>query len=192
MQRTPQQIYTEFLVLYAQAGDRAALAQLLRDSIPLWQARARSILGSKTDAEDAVQDTCITVANSIGSLDDPAAYVSWANRILSRRCADIVRKIVRRRRAENNAPGARDDPPPDLPDAGAEASDEASNLRGAIDDLPPEQRLVVVMHYLEDKPLKQIARITQVPIGTLKSRLFAARQTLARALSPDHKPGSKP
>jgi RNA polymerase sigma-70 factor (ECF subfamily) len=62
----------------------------------------------------------------------------------------------------------------------------------ALSDLPPEQRMIIVMHYLEDKPLKQISRITRVPVGTLKSRLFTARNSLAAALKPGEQQRSKP
>ena len=179
MQRTPQQIHLELLVLFAQGGDDEALAEVIRLCADAWRGRARAILGSTTDAEDAVQDTCITIARSIRKLDDPAAFIAWSNRILSRRCADIVRKLVRRRTVEHGAPAH---PPEPTPRETAETEDDSSNLRRAINDLPPEQRMVVLMHYLEDKPLKQISKVTRVPIGTLKSRLFAARKTLAAAL----------
>ena len=189
MQRDTRQIHMELLVLYAQGGDAAALDELVKARIGLWRARARAILGSATEADDAVQDTCMTIARSISKLDDPAAFTAWSNRILSRRCADIVRKIVRRRKTDAQAP--RPSPAP-TPAAASETSDETSNLMRAMDDLPPEQRMIVVMHYLEDKPLKLISRITRVPIGTLKSRLFTARKTLAAVLEPTGPARSKP
>ncbi len=189
MKRGPKQIHQELLVLFAQGGDEAALAELLRLNLPAWQARARFIMGSQADADDAVQDACMTIARSVRKLTDPAAFGAWANQILSRRCADIVRKAIRVRRTHSNAVPK---PAPDSPAETTQQCDESSNLRRAIGDLPPEQRMIVVMHYLEQRSLKQIARITRVPVGTLKSRLFTARKTLAAALEPTGPARSKP
>jgi RNA polymerase sigma factor (sigma-70 family) len=79
-----------------------------------------------------------------------------------------MEKILRRQEAEPP-------PPPDLPG-------EHLDLHEAIRSLPPEYRSVVVLHYLVDLPVDEVAAVLAVPLGTVKSRLSRARAALATRL----------
>ena len=77
----------------------------------------------------------------------------------------------------------RHGPAPDLPGAD-EPSHERDAVVAALRQINPQQRQVIVLHYLCDLPLDQIASETGVPVSTVKTRLFRGRQALAPLLAP--------
>jgi RNA polymerase sigma-70 factor (ECF subfamily) len=99
--------------------------------------------------------------------------------LVSRRCADRVRRSVRDRRLQVQVADLRG-PPAEL-----NGADLHLDLRHAFAGLPVEQRLVVSLHYGEGLGIDEIAAAHGLPLGTVKSRLFAARQTLKRFLEGD-------
>jgi RNA polymerase sigma-70 factor (ECF subfamily) len=70
-----------------------------------------------------------------------------------------------------------------------ESSADAGRLDEALRDLTVDQRAILVLHHLEGRPLAELAAILDIPIGTAKSRLFAARRALAAALARDEARG---
>ncbi|MCK4450225.1 MAG: sigma-70 family RNA polymerase sigma factor, partial [Anaerolineae bacterium] len=68
------------------------------------------------------------------------------------------------------------------PEAVAEERERRQNLQQVIDALPPRQRAVIVLYYLEELSLKEIAYVMDVPEGTVKSRLHYARERLRRSI----------
>jgi RNA polymerase sigma-70 factor (ECF subfamily) len=66
-----------------------------------------------------------------------------------------------------------------------EASADAWRVDEALGDLSVDQRAILVLHHLDGRPLNELAAILDIPIGTAKSRLFAARRSLATALARD-------
>ena len=173
----PQRLYDEFLVLAVLSGERRAAEQLARRWRPRLLRTARRLLGDADRAEDVVQDTWIGIARGLPRLRDPAQFPAWAFGILRRRCADAHRKRYR----DEARLDALDD------DSGATpASGESrSALDGAFRSLPEAQRLTAILFYSEGLTLAEIARVTDVPVGTAKSRLFHARRHLKQQLDGD-------
>lgn len=181
MRRTEEDIEDELLVLRCQGGDEAAL----RDLVARWQPRlarvARQLTGDREAARDVLQDAWLAIARGIKRLDDPARFRTWAYRILTNRCTDWVRRrMVRRRFVEAQKQASVD--------AGAETTSGADldgasgGVRAALAALPDEQRSVVVLHYSVGMGIREIARVLGVPSGTVKSRLFHARERLRAVL----------
>ncbi|MBK7404110.1 MAG: RNA polymerase sigma factor [Phycisphaerales bacterium] len=177
MSRPQSTVLDELLVLQSQGGDAEAWATLVGRWHGRLLARALRLLGNPHDATDATQDAWASIARALHRLDDPALFGPWAYRILTRRCADLVRRSRRQPRSvsapEATAQGAREHEP-----------DEIASLRASLDRLPPEQRLLLAMHYADGLELRVIAEILRVPVGTVKSRLHHAREAL-RALLPE-------
>lgn len=180
MTRNPDRILTEWLVLQVQSGNVKARETLLKLWYPLLRRYALARLGHREDAQDAVQEALLKVGAGIGSLRDPAAFPKWIYRILERRCADQLRYRQRRGRQER-LPEGREREAVDALEQGP-APELANDMHNALGKLKPDSYLVVHLYYLHDLDLAEIAEITGTPVGTVKSRLFTARQLLKRHL----------
>jgi RNA polymerase sigma-70 factor (ECF subfamily) len=181
MRRDPGTVLDEWLVASAKSGSASALGQLVTRWTPRLLRHASHLLGDIDQAQDAVQDAWVGAARGLRRLEDPARFPAWMFALVSRRCADRVRRNVRDRRLAVQVA--------DLggPPAEANGADLNLDLRQAVAGLPVEQRLVVSLHYGEGFGVDEIAVAHGLPSGTVKSRLFAARQTLKRFIQGDDK-----
>ena len=177
MTRSPEQVYSELLVLRCLSGEQAALGQL----VDLWQPRfnrqALHLCGDPQLAEEVLQECWLAISRSIRRLQDPASFPAWAWRILGNKAADAIRQRVR----ERSLAGEAD--PADQLAAPAPDGTELQLLQAAIRSLPAGQRELLRLHYLEGFALAEIARLLDIPAGTVKSRLHAARDALRQLIS---------
>jgi len=170
------------LVERARRGDAEAFEMLVQDGMPAVYRRALAILGSEADARDASQDTFVSAWRELPRLRDVDRYDAWLARIAVNACRMTLRRRGRVR--EIPVPVHFDAPAPDpigrLADADA--------VDRAFRRLPVEQRSILVLHHVECLPVAQVAAALDVPPGTVKSRLFAARAALQRALGEEDAP----
>lgn len=160
----------DYLVLLAQGGSKEAFERLAARWTPKLLAFAARSLGSAEIAKDVVQDTWESAVRGLKRLDDPARFGPWLYAIAARRCADSLRAKYRHARSAAAA---------DAPSEATEIDPDASlDLGAALRKLPVEQRIVVSLFFGEDMSVSDIASVTDVPPGTVKSRLFAARKAL--------------
>jgi RNA polymerase sigma-70 factor (ECF subfamily) len=168
-----EHVVTELLVLRAQAGHLDAVGLL----VEMWQNRlwryARRQTGSDETAKDVLQDAWTDIARGLPGLDDPARFGAWAYQIVTRRCALWIRKQQRRREVEREVAGMRA-PTPDV----QVAVDNADLVRVALGQMPPDQQTILELRYVEEFGIDQIAEALDIAPGTVKSRLFHARQHL--------------
>ena len=158
--RTPA---TQFLALARPSLDRAYRI-------------AGLVLGSSQEAEDAVQDALVIAWQRFGDLRDESRFGAWFDRIVVNGCRDRMRraKIVRFVPLDGGIDPAGADPFSRLLERDA--------LFIALDELLPDERIVVVLRYWADLPLDEIAARTGWPLGTVKSRLHRATMTLRTAV----------
>ncbi len=147
----------------AQRGDPLAVNTLIGDLMPWISRICGSIALDRGD--DAAQETLIVVLRNLPTLREPAALRAWVRRI-------AVRESVR------VATRARDVPVSDvseseLPDFDV---DDRMDVRQTLNGLPPRQRAVLVLRYLEDLSEEQTAELLGVEPGTVKSRAHRAKQ----------------
>jgi RNA polymerase sigma-70 factor, ECF subfamily len=136
------------------------------------------VTGSLPEAEDVVQEALTRAAGRWTRLRDYEVPEIWVRRVAMNLATDGFRRARRRMLlAARLAPEPH--PPPSL-----DGMVVAEALRG----LPVAQRKAVVLHYLLDLPLDQVATELGVPVGTVKSRLARARSALATRLSPEGMP----
>ena len=182
MQRPPEDVQDELLVLRCQGGESEAFRLL----VSRWQTRLRRLVvrltGNHDAGTDLVQEVWLAIVRGLPRLDDPARFRVWAYRIAAHKCADWVRRRVVRRDAgpelKRAAVAALDDSrPPEL-----EQADEVFRLRAALRRLPEGLRTTVSLHYLDGLSVSEIAAVFNVPAGTVKSRLHNARAQLREAL----------
>lgn len=176
MARDAPTVYSEWLVLAAQRGDAAALGRLVDELGPAFARYAR-VMAARGADRDAAQEAWLAICRGIRGLRDPDRFGAWAFGILARKCADTLR----RRAAGAAAPLAVE---PAAPPAPAAESASAAVTR-AVERLEPALREVVALFYGAGLDIRTIAEVTAAPIGTVKSRLFSARQKLAQTLEPE-------
>jgi RNA polymerase sigma-70 factor (ECF subfamily) len=173
VQRGLQHALDEYLVLLAQAGRREAFGLLAARWTPRLLAFAARSTGNPEAARDAVQETWVSALRALGRLEDPARFPAWIYAIAARKCADALRAKYRgQRMASALEDGAMLEAPP------ASDADSRLDLASALQRLPSTQRVAIALLYGEDMSVAEIAAITGVPPGTVKSRLAAARQAL--------------
>jgi RNA polymerase sigma-70 factor (ECF subfamily) len=166
------------LVALARAGDPAALGRLYAHRGGRLLAHARRLTDDAATAQDVAQEAWVEVLRGLPRLADDHAFLPWALAITTRRAARAVRGQVRRRAL---AAAVAADPPPDtLPDEGGP---DRRALRRAIARLPPGQRAVVELAYLDEMPVAEVALALNLPPGTVKTRAMAARATLRAQLN---------
>jgi RNA polymerase sigma factor (sigma-70 family) len=164
----------DLLVVRCQLGEREAFDELIaRWHEPLWT-YVRRLAASDDSAADVVQDTWLRAVRAIGRLREPGSLRAWLFGIARRALMDRLRVRYR-------------EPTVPLDDHDAIAEDAAddldlSALHGELEALPLPEREVLVLFYLRELTLQELADITGVPVGTIKSRLFRARNSLRRRL----------
>jgi RNA polymerase sigma-70 factor (ECF subfamily) len=161
----------------ADQRDAIDLAELVARHHAALYGYAYRLTGAAADAEDLTQQTFLIAQRKLAQLREPAAARSWLFTIL-RRCFS---KTLRRNQpllAENLQLNI-ENIPEEIP---IEASIDRQQLQRALDGLPPNYRLVLVMFFFEDCSYRQIAEQLEVPIGTVMSRLARAKARLRARL----------
>lgn len=180
-------IADELTVIDAIRGDQAALDRLVqRWRGPIVRTIRRTV-GRGIPLAEIEQDAWLSITRNLRRLDDPARFPGWALSIARRRSIDAIRsrQSDRSRRDAIRIHAATEPPGPDAPSpsAASDRDDEIAALRHAIASLPPADRELVSLHYAEGLALASIAEILEIPVGTVKSRLHAARERLRNSLT---------
>jgi RNA polymerase sigma-70 factor (ECF subfamily) len=178
------------LVLRARAGDATAFETLVRPRLDRCFRLAWSILSNDADAADAMQDALVAAWRQLPRLRDPAAFDGWLNRVVANAALMQRRRRIRRREVQVLSVGDQDSDVTATAAPGSSQSAEDSPARIADRDVivrafmrvRPEERAILVLHHLEERPVAEIARMLGVPTGTAKWRLHEARRALERAM----------
>jgi len=172
------------LVHATRAGEIGALGALLARHRASMLAAAYSLVGYGPEAEDAVQEASLIALRRIGGMRDPAAAGAWLRSVTRNACR--MRLRAPRTASLDAAPGFAQSLRADGPEP--EELLERQALRdwiwGALEQLPEPQRLAVVLRYFTGaSTYQQIAEVSGVPVGTVRSRLSEARGRLARSMA---------
>ena len=157
------------LVLRARAGDREALDALFRAVQKPLYALISSLVGEPHLAEDVLQEVFLLIYRKLAWLSQPELFRPWAYRIATR---ESFKRIKRERRWEDRV---RDpsilEALPQAPSPEALLPELVEQLPDLIGDLSPASRAVIVLHYLHERTLDEVASILDISVGTAKSRL---------------------
>lgn len=184
MTRDADDILNELLVMQAQQGDSVAMQQLVRRWHPKLIGYARKITERHDAAADVVQEGWIAIFRGLGRLKDPATFRSWAYRIVHHKAVDWIRSQSRQRKVKQ---GVGEQMEVSTSHDQSDESTDVDKLRDAIKLLSPEQQLLLRMFYNDGMPLKEVATVLQVPVGTLKFRLFSLRKQLKELIEREAK-----
>lgn len=178
----------EHIVELALTGDAEAFGELVRR----WERRifalSYGMLGREEDARDATQETFLAAFKNLRGFRGEAKVSSWLHRIAVNQC------ITRQRRAKVRSESALEDeqqknttsfsaPLEESPANTAEGREQTLAVRKAVNSLPIELRQVVVMKEFEDLTFREISEALDVPLSTVKSRLYTALKQLQMRLS---------
>jgi len=174
------------LIAATLAGDKAAFGRL----VGLYQDRLYNsllrVLGSAEDAADTVQDAFVQAYLKLETFRGSSAFYTWLYRI----AFNLAMSHARRERkaasldAMKSLVGSEpvDGQPP--PDAGLLRDERVAMVRAALAELSVEYRQIIVLREIEGCHYDQIADILELPVGTVRSRLFRARMQLRDRLTP--------
>jgi RNA polymerase sigma-70 factor (ECF subfamily) len=173
------------LVELARGGDRSAREELFRRHWDVAYRVAHRLLGHEHDALDAVQDGLLKAVAHLEDFDGRSGFQTWLLRIVTNAAFDLGRKRRRRpalglavEEAIAMEPSAEDDPA-----QGLHRQDLRRALDAALGRLAPDIRATFVLFAEAGLSYKQIAETQDLPIGTVMSRLYYARQKLQTHLN---------
>lgn len=152
------------LVGAAQAGDALALDELLDELLPMVRRLTTAVAPSV--AEDATQEALLAIFRNLSELRNPEAIVAWTRKL-------TIRTALRLARA-----GRRDQPLGAGAASQVDPGEQLIELVDALERLPAEQRTVVALRAIEGLSEQEVARVLDLPVGTVKSRLHRARASL--------------
>ena len=164
-------------VQQARAGEPAAWNVLFqRYQLPLY-AYAFELVHDEQTSLDLVQETFIAAVRHLGGLRDDDKFGSWLFGIAHQKCAQRWRKQAREellREGIADAPEELEDDPSEL----LIREEQEAEFMNLLNQLPPPQRAVLLLHFIEDFSLEEIAGITGAHLGTVKSRMHYAKCAL--------------
>jgi RNA polymerase sigma-70 factor (ECF subfamily) len=165
-------------------GEDAALGELAARYERALLGLAMGLLSDRELARDAVQETWLRVIKSARHFAGASTVKTWIYRILINRALDL-RQARRRMRI---GPLADQVTASGQPDQAAHHLENGQLLRHAVDALPADQRLILLLSYHEGLSHSAAAEVLDIPVGTLKSRLHAALTQLRARLVPEAAP----
>ena len=156
------------------AGDREVYRLLVERESRVVIGLCLRVLGDPDEAQDAAQDAFVQAFRSLAGYRGDGTFGAWVGRIARRIAVARAASAGKREttQIDDAADAVRDgaaDPLEHVMDV-----EQSAQLRGAVDALPADQRQVVALRFFQDMPLERIAEETNVPLGTVKSRLHRA------------------
>lgn len=166
----------------ARDGDMAAFRLLYERTRPGLHNMVVRLVDDEDEAHEIVQLSFVKAWQKLHELRDHAAFSGWLRRVATNVLRDHWRRTNRFEELPgDDAIGALQDDSPGAADILVER-ERMDHLSDAVAQLPPMFRLPVVLHYLDDRSVEEVAGILDVPRGTVLSRLSRARVRLRDAL----------
>ena len=168
----------EWLALRCSTNEPGAYADLVLEMESPLLYYAMKFTGSRDLALDVLQEVWIRAFRGIRKLKDPGALRPWLYSMAHGISIDHLRRM--NVRAENEVTGS------EIPDVAADetfTNEDAAEVHRALDELPPAHREVLILFFLEEFSIAEIAQTTGCPEGTVKSRLHYAKKELRTIIS---------
>jgi RNA polymerase sigma-70 factor (ECF subfamily) len=185
-------ILERFFLRRLQSGDPRAFRELVRRHQDRVYSLALRMLGDAHEAEDVSQDVFLSAHRNLARFRGDCRLSTWLYRVTRNHCLNRL-KYLERREGEGLPRGPPEGDvvqaelalvaPPDRPDRVLLGAEERVHVHAALHLLSAEHRLLVILRDIEGLSYEEIARIAELPGGTVKSRLHRARAALADALT---------
>ena len=164
------------LVKEAIKGNEDAFVQLIQENTQGMYKVARSILKNEEDIADALQDTIVACYESVGKLKKPQYFKTWLTRILINKCNDIIRSQKKEWVGEVYAE-----------DVGSTSDMEHFEFIQMLQGLDEKCRLIIILYYVQEFRVKDIADLLHMNCATVKTRLARGRKALEQMYGVDKK-----
>lgn len=182
------------LIAAAKAGDERAFGKLMRKYEERVQNHCVRIVGDEQEAEDLKQEVFVKVYRSLPNYEHTYAFYTWMYRITQNCCIDRIRKLKRQAQEVSLTPGGDDEGGeslrehsiPDetyMPEKEALNNELKSAIDGALAKLSPKLREIIVLKEQDGLSYEEIGEMLHCSRGTVKSRLFRAREKLQDLLA---------
>jgi RNA polymerase sigma-70 factor (ECF subfamily) len=155
------------------SGDKEAFRFLVRRYQNQALGHAAAIMGSRSEAQDAVQEAFVDAFNSLARFDPERNFYPWLYVLVRNRCYKL---LARRRQADDI-----DEIDIVAPRSGVSPEDHLA-LERALKGLKSEDREIIALKYIDGHSYREIAEYLEIPVGTVMSRLFYARRDLQAAI----------
>lgn len=177
------------LIKRALVGDEEAYKRLLEKYRGPLYGLLYKMVRNREEAEDLVQEAFIKAFSALANFREEFAFSTWLYKIAINNCIDHLRKKKLATYSLDRPVVMREgDVKRDYPDFSSSpeltliAKEKIRLIEEAINSLPERYRIVIVLRHSEDKPYEEIAQILGIPLGTVKARLFRAREMLKKKL----------
>lgn len=166
------------------SGEREAQRQLFDDQRERVHLILFRILGSNRDMEDLIQEAFIAVFRSLSSYRGESLLATWVDRITAR---VAFRHLSRSAPATVRLQLVRPEPLAESPSAEQElhSRDAARRLYALLDRLPPKYRVAYALHVIDERPIVEVAAITEVSLVAAKNRVWRARRMVQKGAQAD-------
>ena len=172
------------LVVKAQAGDKAAMNELMNACYQTLFYYAYNTVKNQDLACDITQESSIEIMATLNKLQKPEAFLSWASRIVAHQCTRYYRSTKDEVELTEDSEGntildqLTDECRGHLPEQVQQDKEFKKIMWEMLDSLPAEQREALLLFYMEQLSVADIAKIQGKPAGTVKSRLYYARNSV--------------
>ncbi|MDR3364267.1 MAG: sigma-70 family RNA polymerase sigma factor [Clostridiales Family XIII bacterium] len=177
----------------AQKGNPKAFEELCAREAERIFMTAFGILGNRSDAEDAAQETILKIYQHIGSLKDPAAVDVWIMRIARNVCYDMLAGTIPEKNIldfDEAAGQIAEEDMAFIPEQYAVDSDLRKQLMEIVMGLPKKRRETIFMYYYDDMSTKEIASLTGTNVNTVTANLARARGMIRKVLDEQEAQGA--
>jgi RNA polymerase sigma-70 factor (ECF subfamily) len=164
-------------LLRARLGDRGAFRGLVESLSRYVYNLAYRMTWNRSDAEDLTQEIFLRLFQNLGKYDPERPFLPWFRRMATNHAINWKERVANRRGVSIESvepPGAEDRAP----------AEPNARLQSAILELPPSQQACITLHYMEGLGVKEIGESLDIPVGTVKTWLYRAREELKNRLKP--------
>ena len=177
------------LIERAIQGDEAAYKELLENYRGAIFNLLYKMVRNKEETEDLVQEAFIKAFRALPSFNEEYAFSTWLYKIAINNCIDHMRKkrlkTYSMDKPVQSKDGELDREFPDTsmsPDKQVLHEERTNIIETAIDELPENYKVAIILRHSEEKAYEEIAEILNIPLGTVKARIFRAREMLKKKL----------
>ena len=177
MTHAADRLYDQVLALRCQAGDDRAFAELVERYHQRLRYYVLRLLGNADAADDVMQNVWLSAFRRLPQLRDPRALPVWLYRIARNAALRAMRDARELTRLE-------EEPVADAPtsDESGFSPDDAAKVHASLDRLRPHHKEILALRFVEQMDYEQIAAVLGCPLGTVRSRLYYAKQALRRKM----------
>jgi len=180
-----RKIEDQKLIARARSGDQKAYEELMIKYRNLVYHVMIKMVRNPQEAEDLLQEAFIKAFKALASFNEEYAFSTWLMKIATNNCIDFLRKKKLKTFSIDEPVKYKEDQVkievPDVdptPEKYLLAEERSKILDDAIQSLPPRYRHVIVLRHKEEKSYEEISDILKLPLGTVKARIFRAREML--------------